>query len=350
MGLKQFTNSNTGRMTMLLTGLVTLGVLISGGYFAYLTYKPESSQQAMESQLKAESNGWPIEELSVGAEKDPLPQLPSTTISFKAGVSQDSVDSDALTRNPIGFPFMALYKDQLSSLMNVSMRHEPKDDDTSGAYSFKFYSDSLKDYEEGGAYELAAQQFLQLQKDSPNKLDVVSKPSPSGGRELLINARADYEANSVKSEDFSDMWKSLVNDALPDTATDEIKERVHLTLSDTNKISVTAVLSSNADRDRALKLHKPLWNTFAAYAYDSPFSFVKAKKVVYAVERTNEDSTLTVTTDPAAAKVANMKDQLVNAANDSNGELSVLWSYNTYLIPEGSSNPFFFLESTSRNW
>jgi len=349
MGLKQFTNSNTGRMTMLITGLVTLSVLIGGGYFAYLTYKPESSQQAMESQLKAEANGWPIEDLSVGAEKEPLPQLPSTTIAFKAGASKDSVDADALTRNPIGFPFMALYKDQLSSLMNVSVTHEPKDSEASGAYSFKFYSDSLKDYEEGGAYEAAAQQFLQLEKNSPNRLDVVSKPSPSGGRELLVNARADYQANSVKSEDFEAMWKSLVNDALPDSDADN-GERVNLTLSDAEKISVTAVLSSKDDRDRATSIHEPLWNTFAAYAYDSPFAFVKAKKVVYAVERTNEDSTLTVTTDPASAKLTDVEKQLVNTANNSDAELSVLWSYNTYLVAEGSATPFLFIPSTSRNW
>lgn len=345
MGLKQFTNSDGGRITIIVVGLTLLSVVISGGYYAYLTYAPENSTQALQNELKKDANGWPIERLTVGAEKDPLDQLPSTTLSYAAGNTNGSDNKPTLTQEPVGFPLLSLYQDELPSLLNTDITH--KDDDTESSYRFRFYSDSLDDYRQGGAYEDAGNRFLAVQEVSSNNLQYTSKPTSSAGREVTISVNTGFKADESNSDETSKLWKDLVNAAASDEQLSQGGSTI-VTLTDGDRFTITAQIANEFDRKRALDLNENLWNTFAVYSYGDTLGFLKAEKVIYTVERTDQDSTLKVTVPDDVAKAGGMTDKITEAARRAD-KLTVLWSYNTYLLDK-TGKPVGFLESTSRNW
>jgi hypothetical protein len=72
--------------------------------------------------------------------------------------------------------------------------------------------------------------------------------------------------------------------------------------------------------------------------------------VEYTVERTPEDSTLVVTTAPEAAAIPELEKRLYSVANDSEGKILVIWSYNTYFVTPDNPAPYFMLDSSSRVW
>lgn len=350
MGLKKFTNSPNGRVAIALSSLILVGLLMAGGLYAYITIYPQSLKDSFEGQLKQEATSWPIHDLKLSAEEAPLPELPSTTISYVADESDSNATNTKVSNHPVGFPFMVLSNKQLDSLINVSATYEDESATGKGAnYSFKFYSSSLKDYDEGGDYYLAAEQFFLAHGMGLGRIDFVSKPSASGGREVTINAQTAYAIDASKIDATELLWNNLVR-GLSNESAFESGTLINLTLSDPQAVSVKTTLTSAADAEAATTFYPGLWTTFAAYAYGDAFSYLKVSKVEYTVERTPEDSTLVVTVDKETPAVNNVRQRIIDTSLDSEGVITVLWSYNTYYVTAENQNPFLVFGSTSRNW
>lgn len=349
MGLKSFTNSHNGRVSLALSGMILLALLISGGVYTYLIYYPQSTRATLQNELKQASSSWNVRELKVVDEPQPLAELPSTTLNYLVNPSPTGT-TETLSTSAVGFPFIALSNKKLDSLLNVSASFESTDSPTSEAnYSFKFYSASLKDYEDGGAYQDAAEQFLVAKELGLDNIEFVSKPSPTGGREVTLNSTAQANFKAANAEQDARVWNELVR-GLTNEANFQEGTLINLKLSDPEKITVKTTLASSDDAERATNFLPSLWSTFSSYAYETPLSFVKATKVEYTVERTPEDSTLLVTVDPEGAAVPDLQNKIYSAAVDSDTLITVLWSYNTYFVTADNPAPFLTLESTSRNW
>lgn len=350
MGLKQFVNSNSGRVAMATSAMALTAILGAAAIMTWLIYYPMVQNTSLEGQLKSDSTSWGIHDVKIGLEKSPLAGLPSTTLSYIAndGTAESKPN---LQSDPVGFPLFSLDKSSLEGLVNVSAATDKSATNTTGAtdYSFKFYSGSLKDYTSGGAYENAASQFLIVNTVGLADVKFISKPTPSGVRDVTIDVRAGFNFDATRSNDGKALWESLVNQL---TSSDSFGNRtvIHLTLHDSDAVSLTAILASKDDAKAAAQLYPGLWTTFAAYAYGDHLSFLKTSAVQYNIESTPEDSTLTVTVDKSAKSVADLKSRIIKTSVDSDGEIVVVWSYNTYFVTADSATPFLTLYSSSMNW
>jgi hypothetical protein len=348
MGFKSFTNTHAGRASLTLTGLVALAIAIA--LYTFILYYPESTRDVLQNELQKASSSWDISEVKLVDEEKPLPDLPSLTLAYNVNEATTSAQSSELESSPVGFPFIELSDRPLDSLVNVSTAL--KNENSSPAaktYSFKFYSGSLKDYEEGGAYRRAVEQFLSVQKLGLDNLDFVSKPSSSGGREVTVDGETQTTFRTLDSLKNAQTWNNAVK-GLTEERIFKDGTLIRLSLSDSEKVTVKTVLTSAEDRDRATNFAPELWSTFSSYAYDSALSFLNASKVEYTVERTPEDSTLVVTTAPEAAAIPELEKRLYSVANDSEGKILVIWSYNTYFVTPDNPAPYFMLDSSSRVW
>lgn len=350
MGLKKFINSHSGRAALLLTSLVVASLLITSGILTYLIYYPQSLQNTFEGHLKDKATSWGAHDLKVAPESTPLIGLPSATLSYKADVSSTSFTPAKLMTNPVGFAYESLNKQSLDSLMNTSVVfQDPKATTAGPKYTFKFYSGSLKDYSSNGAYQQAASQFLAIYNLSGNHIDFVSKPTPSGGREVTVSFQSNQNFDKASAGAGPQLWASLVS-TLTDKTLVSKNTLVRLTMSDPQAITVKTVLASPEDATAATSFAPALWTTFSAYAYEDSLSFLKVSKLVYNVERTPEDSTLTVTVDKAAQSNPNLRAQILNASIKSDTAILVVWSYNTYLVTPEGKTPFLTFNSSSQNW
>lgn len=347
MGLKKFTNSPAGRKAIALSSLILTSVLFSGALCAWAYYYPSSLENSLEGKLNMVATNLNVSELALGAEENPLPELPSTTLTYKVSDSDANDKSDIFT-HPVGLAYQALSKESLDSLMNVSTSYAKAEaGETRVEYAFKFYSGSLSDYSLGSAYEDALHQFFVPYGLDVGRIELVSKPSSSGGRELTLDVKANYNFTKANSDKASKLWQELVT-GLTDAAILEPGTLIKLSLSDPQAVSINTILTSQDDAVKATSFYPVLWTTFAAYAYETEFSFLKATKVEYTVERTPEDSTLIVTVDETL-RGTDIRGQILGSSNEV-ATIAVIWSYNTYYITPTNATPFLAFDSSSKNW
>lgn len=350
MSLKRFVKSHEGRIFLTLTSMVLGSLLIAGGALTYIVYYPQSLKNTLEGQIKIQSVHWPIHDVKLDPEGSPILGLPSTTLKYQDANSNASSDVADLTTNPVGFAYSTLQTQSLNSLINTSVNNTASKTTITGAeYSFKFYSGSLQDYSSNGTYFKAAEQFFTAYNMGVSRIDFVSKPKPSGEREVTINLKTNFDIltkNSDKSEQF---WRSLV-EKLTDKSILGPKTIIKLTVADSKNISVKTTLSAGDDTAKTASFSPELWTTFAAYSSEGVFSFLKVSKVEYVAERTPEDSTLTVTVDKSVRDLPDLQAKIIDVSTKSEGKIVVIWSYNTYLVTADNPVPFLTFNSSSRNW
>lgn len=348
MGLKSFTNTPDGRIFFTMTALVVLALGLSGGMVAWAVGALSPDKGSLENQLKAEANAWPIRELAMIPETEPLPELPSTTLTYKANESDG--DSKAnISNHPVGFAYEKLHNRSLESLVNTSVSYTGEGKKGETSYDFKFYASSLNDYKEEGDYLKAAEQFFELDALNLSSISFVSQPSPSGGRELNVNVTQTSNMTSTEARSSEQLWKDLLS-RLTDSEVFPEGDLLKLSLSDGGKVTITTTVASKDDIANASSIYPGLWTTFSAYAYGTPYEWLKTSKVTYNAERTNEDSTLILTVDKDIPATKDLRKRLIEPSIESNGEIVVIWSYNTYLVTEDNKTPFLTISSSSMNW
>ncbi len=347
MGLKAITNSRNGRAALMLIALCTIGFALCGGLLWYLVYEPQSSSSGAEARALELAPNYAIGDVEIIYEENQLDGLPSSTLVYR-DLSANRSGSNS-PGGAILFPVAAL-SGKLESIINVRTYFQTKATGSKkkADYNFEFYASGLGDYNDGGAYTRAAAQFTSAY-ESASKVVYSSAPTPSGGRvvDMTVTARSSFtERENIVARD---SWKKLVEGVVG--ASDLNGTIINLTLVDpSGQVTIAATLTSEEDVEAALTIPERMWPTFSGILNSASMNFLEAQKLTYRVERTVQDSTLTIQVDESLKEVEGLRLKLWKAGIGSHEDINIPGSYIIYLTTAEDPTPFLASYSTSRNW
>jgi len=349
MGMKAVTNSANGRAALLLIALCLVGFAICGATLWYTIFEPQLASSGAEANAKKLAPNYSIAEVGIVDEENQLDGLPSSTLSYR-DVSSKS-ETSSTPGNAILFPLAAL-DGQLDSLVNVNVfASNGNSTATTGPaeYTLKFYASSLSDYSETGAYAEATRQFTEAYGSSVRNIDFTSAPTPSGGRVVDIHVTSAVSFQDTNNEVAKNIWNELVDGV--SKSSDLNGEVVNLTLSDAGGlVTISTTIANAADIDAALAIPPRMWPTFSALFKSTSMTYLKVQKLNYSVERTEQDSTLTIQVDESLKETKDLRMKMWISALDSTDDIYIPGSYNIYLVTADDPIPFLASYSTSRNW
>lgn len=343
MSVKSFVNSRNGRLGMVVAGLAILALGIAGAMLWWLFYLPTLGLGVVD-QKTLDNGASNFNKVEVVEEEDPLIGLPSSTLEI--------LDSDKSEIPTAAFEFAktAVERSSKESLVNTHAHREAGDVSAPMAYDFMFYSGSLKDYGDDGAFVIATRQFEELTNFGTKNLDYTSKPISSGGREIKIDLTADQAFSGNTEQSFISSWGELTKN-LGEAVKLNDGTRVDLTLRDASgSLTLKAVINSSESAAEAANISDALWHTFNVYLSSITYDFLDARKLTYSIERTSQDSVMTITAGDKVLSREEIEKRMWAAARDSDDLALFPGSYITYVVVEGDPNPVAFFPSSSRNW
>lgn len=343
MSVKSFVNSRNGRLGMFVAALALFGIGIAAALLWWLFYLPTLGLGVVDQKTleNGESN---FDKVAVIEEENPLIGLPSSTLEI--------LDSDKSELPTVAFEFAqnAVERSNKESLVNTHAYREEGEGASVMAYDFMFYSGSLRDYGDDGAFTIATRQFESLANFGANSLKYSSKPVSSGGRELKIDLTADQAFSGTTEQSFIASWGELTKN-LGEAVKLNDGTRIDITLRDSSgTLTLKAVINSPESAAAAANIDDALWHTFNLYLSSGTYDFLDARKISYSIERTSQDSVMTITAGDKILSREEIEKNMWAAARDSNEEALFPGSYITYVVIDGDPNPVVFFPSSSRNW
>jgi len=343
MSVKSFVNSRNGRLGMAVAGMSILGIGIAAAVLWWLIYLPNLALGVVD-QKTLESGESNFDNVEVVQEENPLIGLPSSTLEIT-----DSDNSD-LPLTAFDFAQKAIDSSSRESLVNTHSFREAKEGGDNMSYDFMFYSGSLSDYSDDGAFITATRQFEDLANFGANSLEYISKPVSSGGRELKIDLTADQAFTGTTEQSFISSWGQLTKN-LGEAVKLNDGTRIDITLRDSSgALTLKAVINSPESAAEAANINESLWHTFNLYLSSGTYDFLDARKISYSIERTSQDSVMTITAGDKILSREEIEKNMWAAARDSNDPALFPGSYITYVVIDGDPNPVVFFPSSSRNW
>jgi hypothetical protein len=343
MSVKSFVNSRNGRLGMAVAGMSILGIGIAAAILWWLIYLPNLGLGVVDEKV-LESGKSNFNKIEVVQEENPLIGLPSSTLEIT-----DSDNSD-LPVTAFDFAQRAIEGSSRESLVNTHSFREPREGSSNMSYDFMFYSGSLSDYADDGAFIAATRQFEDLAEFGTDSLKYTSKPISSGGRELKIDLTAESSFSGTTEQSFISSWGELTKN-LGEAVKLNDGTRIDITLRDsTGTLTLNAVINSTESAAAAAAIDPGLWHTFNVYLASGPYDFLDARKISYSLERTSQDSVMTITVGDQALEPAEIEKRMWEAARESDEGALFPGSYITYVVVDGDPNPLLFFPSSSRNW
>lgn len=348
--LKKIERSRKTHAGVIVALLVVAALVISVGSLALFIYLPKLSTQALGDEV-LKSGRTQFASVQLASEKEPVEGLPSNTLEVR------EVEATINSEDPFSFARESIDESRTESLVNTEVfNHEkPKDDEklrlNAGEYNFKFYSGSLKDYEERGTFDAAASMFKSVRSDGVSQVMFTSTPLASGGRIVDIDIRANNDYNQSGVSRFTTLWTNTIAN-ITSRLEDSENLEVNLIVRDgSGKLRLSATITDNESATLAKELSPRLWETFDYYLNSTYYSFLGVERITYAVERTSEDSVMRIYLGENHPTKEEILTGLESRAHDETLEEQVLfpWSFLTYFMdPHGKI--ITMKHSTSRNW
>lgn len=343
MSVKSFVNSREGRAGIIVALLALGAVALSAGFLWWLLYLPKLGLGVIDQKvLSAGASNYAS--VQILDEENPLIGLPSNTLTIEDNPNS-SEPATALT-----YAAKVITEAKPESLVNTHIFKKESESKESADYDFMFYSGSLSDYSQGQEFDAARKQFDSLLAFGAQSVNYSSKPISSGGREITISLKAkeSFTSNSVSA--FQASWSSLISQ-LGDSVTQGDGSRIDISVKDASGVlTMRSVLNDEASVERATNLDERLWHTFDVYLNSNYYDFLDARSISYSVERTSEDSVMSILTGDQASDADEIVKRMWAAARDSGEGALFPGSYITYVMAPEQASPLVTFPSSSRNW
>lgn len=343
MSVKSFVNSRDGRRGILVAVLALIGIGISGTMLWWLFFLPNLGLGVVD-QKTIDSGEANFSKVAVVEEKNTLIGLPSSTLEI--------IDSGRNDQPQFAFDFAkkAIENSNRESLVNTHSFLEQTEDKKAMSYDFMFYSGSLSDYSDDGAFVKATRQFDDLAAFGTSSIKYISKPISSGGRELKIDLTAKDSFSGNTEESFITSWGKLTANLGEAVKLDD-GTRIELTLRDASgAVTLKTVINSPESAATAANISPSLWHTFNLYLFSNTYDFLDAQKISYSIERTSQDSVMTITTGDGVIAPEELQQRMAATVRSSEDGALYPGSFITYVVKNGDPNPLLFIGSSSRNW